>query len=331
MEYLDGITLNQYIDANGRLLPFETFTYLKPVMEVLGQIHKAGFIHRDISPDNIMMIKEGKIKLLDFGAARNVRNSDGTITIILKHGYAPEEQYYRENYQGSWTDVYAVCATMYKCITGRTPDTSLQRLHADSLKSPSEMGIAISQEFEQVLAAGLQVHRQKRIQTIDELMGRMQIALEWDRSRYQKARSRHVVKEALFLQNKRAETTSLIERGEVLPTVKKKVFTTTADKQECLEFCVVEEKAPFAGEYTTVRKFRVHGIRPEKREVPRIEVTFALDERKHLDVKAIELATNRILYIQDIFYRGSQENLKKHMSSTLSLETKGGGSIYKRQ
>ena len=89
----------------------------------------------------------------------------------------------------------------------------------------------------------------------------------------------------------------------MLPAVKRKVFTTTADNQNFLEFCVVKETAPFASEYLMVRKFRVYGIRPKKREVPRIEVTFYIDEQKHLEVKAMDLETNRRLYIQDLFRR----------------------------
>lgn len=324
MEYLEGITLNQYIEANGKLSPYETFTYMKPVMEVLSKIHKEGFIHRDISPDNIMMVKEGKIKLLDFGASRDVKNTDGTITVILKQGYAPEEQYCRENNQGPWTDVYAVCATIYKCITGKTPDISLHRLSVDNLKKPSEMGIPVSQEFEQVLTAGLEVHRQNRIQSIDELIRRMEFALEWGNDGYRRTDSRHVVKEALFLRGRSKGVTPLIGRDEVLPAVKRKVFTTTADNQNFLEFCVVKETAPFASEYLMVRKFRVYGIRPKKREVPRIEVTFYIDEQKHLEVKAMDLETNRRLYIQDLFRRDRPQNTGKHASRTLSLETSGG-------
>ena len=180
--------------------------------------------------------KRGKIKLLDFGAARDVKNTDGTITVILKQGYAPEEQYCRENNQGPWTDVYAVCATIYKCITGKTPDISLHRLSVDNLKKPSEMGIPVSQEFEQVLTAGLEVHRQNRIQSIDELIRRMEFALEWGNDGYRRTDSRHVVKEALFLRGRSKGVTPLIGRDEVLPAVKRKVFTTTADNQNFLEF-----------------------------------------------------------------------------------------------
>ena len=177
MEYLDGITLEKYIEKYGRLPVFLALDYMKPVMRVLEKIHKKGLIHRDISPDNIMVLEGNEIKLLDFGAARDVENAEGTLSIIYKPGYAPEEQCRGGHDQGPWTDVYAMCATIYKCITGVTPQYSLQRLHEDRISRPSDLGAEIAPALEEVLMKGMAVRREDRIQSMEELLDKIQTAL----------------------------------------------------------------------------------------------------------------------------------------------------------
>ncbi len=169
MEYLEGITLRSYLEKKGRISPEIFAEMIDPVLQDLHEIHKQGLIHRDISPDNIMMLKDGRLKLLDFGAARDVGDGKSTLTVVLKRGYAPIEQYSAKGKQGPWTDVYAVCATIYKCITGNTPTESTQRVLEDNLKKPSELGISIPHEYEQALMQGLAVKSTDRIQSVDVL------------------------------------------------------------------------------------------------------------------------------------------------------------------
>ena len=170
MEYLDGQTLKDYLKNKGTLTPEQTIRLLMPVMESLKKIHTQGLIHRDISPDNIMLV-DGHVKLLDFGAARNVSaTANKSLSVMLKPGYAPEEQYRSKGDQGPWTDVYALCATMYKCITGITPDDSTQRVFSDELKTPSALGISIDPVIEKALLKGLNVMQKDRYQNIDELL-----------------------------------------------------------------------------------------------------------------------------------------------------------------
>jgi len=169
MEYIEGEDLRNHIKK--RLFSAdEIFSLLDPIFLVLDRIHEKGIIHRDISPDNIMMQKDGTLKLMDFGAARlsNV-NDHRSVSVVLKAGYAPEEQYRTKGIQGPWTDIYALCATIYKCITGITPDDSMERVFEDSLKWPSEMGIAITEKQEAVLKKGLSVRAQDRYQSLKEL------------------------------------------------------------------------------------------------------------------------------------------------------------------
>lgn len=170
MEYLDGQTLKEYLKNKGTLTPEQTIRLLMPVMESLKKVHTQGLIHRDISPDNIMLV-DGHVKLLDFGAARNVSaTANKSLSVMLKPGYAPEEQYRSKGNQGPWTDVYALCATMYKCITGITPDDSTQRVFSDELKTPSALGVNIDPVIEEALLKGLNVMQTDRYQNIDELL-----------------------------------------------------------------------------------------------------------------------------------------------------------------
>ena len=170
MEYLDGVDLKHYLKNKGRLTPEQTLDFMMPVMIALKKIHAQGMIHRDISPDNIMLIGN-RVKLLDFGAARNVSaNENKSLSIMLKPGYAPEEQYRSKGTQGPWTDIYALCATMYKCITGITPDDATQRVFSDEVKAPSALGIKIPKQFENTIMRGMSVHQKDRFQSIDELL-----------------------------------------------------------------------------------------------------------------------------------------------------------------
>lgn len=170
MEYLAGQDLKEYIKKKGRLSGEETVQLLMPVMQALRKIHKQGLIHRDISPDNIRLVEQGA-KLLDFGAARNVSAvANKSLSVMLKPGYAPEEQYRSKGNQGPWTDVYALCATMYKCITGVTPDDATQRVFDDELKSPRALGIPMNETIEKALMKGLNVLQKDRYQSIDELL-----------------------------------------------------------------------------------------------------------------------------------------------------------------
>ena len=169
MEYLDGFTLKDYLDQKGRLTVEETMLILTPIISSLQKIHKQGLIHRDISPSNIM-IANGKIKLIDFGSARNFSNNNKSLSLMLKPGFAPEEQYRSKGVQGPWTDVYSLCATIYRCITGIVPEEANDRTYSDELKTPSVLGVPINSDFENALMKGLAVYSNDRYQTVQELL-----------------------------------------------------------------------------------------------------------------------------------------------------------------
>ena len=169
MEYLEGITLKQYLRENQRIAPEDLIELLVPLIESLDEIHSQGMIHRDISPDNIMVLPDGRIKLMDFGAARDyTKFGEKTLSIVLKPGYAPPEQYQTHGIQGPWTDIYALCATMYKCITGENPPDAIDRVMDDSLKKISEFGIVIPPQEEAAIIKGMSVSAKDRYQDIKD-------------------------------------------------------------------------------------------------------------------------------------------------------------------
>ena len=136
MEYVDGDTLKKYFEQKGKMSAEDVLKVMKPIMKALEQMHRTGLIHRDVSPDNIMIRRDGQVKLIDFGSARVAREDDEkSLTIMLKRGFSPEEQYRSKGHQGAWTDIYALCATMYYMLTGKIPPEAMERLANDEYKS----------------------------------------------------------------------------------------------------------------------------------------------------------------------------------------------------
>ncbi|WP_051197447.1 protein kinase domain-containing protein [Butyrivibrio sp. MB2005] len=175
MEYVEGETLKNYLkNRGGRIQVQETLSMMLPVIQSLARVHEAQIVHRDISPDNIMIQDDGAVKLIDFGAARDFSAGDErSMSVLLKPGFAPEEQYRSKGNQGPWTDVYALCATIYRCITGEKPPESMERMRQDDIKKPSSYGIQISPSQEAALMQGLEVFAEKRIKTMGELEAKL--------------------------------------------------------------------------------------------------------------------------------------------------------------
>ncbi|MEG1752368.1 MAG: PASTA domain-containing protein [Christensenella sp.] len=163
MEFLDGETAKTRLDNKGVFSFDDAAALIVAVLDTLQEVHKSGIIHRDISPDNIFITKDGEIKLLDFGAARYATTTHSkSLSVILKPGYAPEEQYRTHGNQGPWSDVYAAAATLYKLITGITPEESLERLAKDELKEPSKLGVKIDKDAENALMNALNIKVEDR-------------------------------------------------------------------------------------------------------------------------------------------------------------------------
>lgn len=171
MEYLDGISLKKYLQRKGGKVPCdEILTILRPVMESLVSVHNLGLIHRDISPDNIIVTKNSQVKLIDFGAAKQSNLDGKSLSIVLKQGFAPEEQYRTHGEQGPWTDIYALGVTIYYAVTGTLPPESIQRLHKDTIVRPAEKGAIITPPQESALMKSLAVYAKHRYQDITQMI-----------------------------------------------------------------------------------------------------------------------------------------------------------------
>ena len=171
MEVLKGENAKKRLERAGVFSFDETVRIMTPVLETLEKVHKTGIIHRDISPDNIYICDNGKVKLLDFGSARIADNTDEkSRSIVLKHGYAPKEQYTTKGKQGPFTDIYSVCATIYKMLTGVTPVESLERINdEDELQDISEL-VKIPLPAAKAIMKGMAVNASDRIQSAGELL-----------------------------------------------------------------------------------------------------------------------------------------------------------------
>lgn len=145
MEYIEGISFKNYIaNHGGKVSVEEAYRVLCSVLQALTTVHSAGLVHRDVTPDNIYISKNGTVKLLDFGSARySLGDKSHSLDVILKVGYAPKEQYIRRSRQGPFTDVYSAAACFYAAVTGFLPPESLERLEEDSLLPLPQAGVPV--------------------------------------------------------------------------------------------------------------------------------------------------------------------------------------------
>jgi serine/threonine protein kinase len=170
MEYLDGQDLKHVLSESGKRISHElALDIALRIIGALRDVHAQGLMHRDVSPDNIFLTKDGGVKLIDFGAARFAFGAQNkSISVVLKPSYAPIEQYQTRGNQGPWTDVYALGATLYRCVTGQLPPESLSRLEDDKLKPPSELGIELPHAMETAILKALAVRARDRFQSVLE-------------------------------------------------------------------------------------------------------------------------------------------------------------------
>ena len=168
MDYIEGISFDQYIkEKGGKISVEEAKKILIPIMDALAAVHSKGIVHRDVTPDNIYLCNDGTVKLLDFGAARySLGDKSRRLDVILKHGFAPKEQYTRRGKQGPYTDIYSLAATFYFAITGKRPPDSVERLDEDDLIMPSTLGIEITDYQEKALYQALAVQPYERFQSM---------------------------------------------------------------------------------------------------------------------------------------------------------------------
>lgn len=170
MEYMEGMELAEYLKEKGRLSVEEAKEILHPVLIALKEIHAQGIMHRDIAPNNIYLLNDGRVKLYDFGASRYVSSSHSkSLSVIVKPGFAPAEQYSSRGEQGPWTDVYSLAATFYNMITGIVPEDALDRIEKEELQKPSKLGVNIKKSEENALMNALNIKAEDRTRDIETL------------------------------------------------------------------------------------------------------------------------------------------------------------------
>ena len=171
MDFIEGETLLKKLQRGGPMDYGTCISLMTPIMQALAEVHKHGIIHRDISPDNIMVQSDGKLILLDLGAAKDldIQGKDGNVQssqMVAKHGFSPVEQYGQAGKIGPWTDVYAMAATIYYCCTGVLPPSATDRMIEDTLTCRPRL---TKEQFD-VLAFCMSVLPQKRPQNMDALL-----------------------------------------------------------------------------------------------------------------------------------------------------------------
>ena len=171
MDFIEGETLLKKLQREGPMDYGTCISLMTPIMQALAEVHKHGIIHRDISPDNIMVQNDGRLILLDLGAAKDldIQGKDGNMQssqMVAKQGFSPVEQYGRDGKIGSWTDVYAMAATIYYCCTGVLPPSATDRMIEDTLTCRPRL---TKEEFD-VLAFCMNVLPQNRPQNMDALL-----------------------------------------------------------------------------------------------------------------------------------------------------------------
>lgn len=196
MGYVDGISLKRLVEEHGPMEERRVLELMKPVMKSLAEIHRNGIIHRDISPDNLILDTHGRLILIDFGSAR-VESSRmmHTMTVIFKQGFSPLEQYRNHTEQGAYSDIYALCATMYYMLFGTPPDSAVERMISDGVPGIIEKeGKHLSERLKNGLKKGLAVEKEKRYQVMETLIKEL-YPVSGETGEYQK--------KILFLRKKR--------------------------------------------------------------------------------------------------------------------------------
>ena len=176
MDYVDGTSLMRCIREENRVFrQEEALELMRPILAAVSEMHRRGILHRDISPENLILGPDGRLTLIDFGAAREYSSfCEENLTVILKQGYAPEEQYHADGRQGPWTDIYACCAVLYQMISGILPQDSASRKRKDELAPLGQLpGICVTDSFSHAIEKGMSLNPEDRWNTMEELMAEL--------------------------------------------------------------------------------------------------------------------------------------------------------------
>ena len=172
MEFLKGKSLAKVVEERGGALgEKEAVGYILKVCEALEVVHKAGYLHRDIKPENIIVCDDGRVVLIDFGAARAyMAGKTGRMTVVLTPGFAPLEQYAEQAKRGAYTDIYALGATLYYLLTGQVPVSAPDRAIGVELKRVRELNGSVSRQVEEAVMKAMAMRVDERPQSVEEFV-----------------------------------------------------------------------------------------------------------------------------------------------------------------
>ena len=217
MDFLNGITLKEYTDKYGNISENQALFIAERIAAAFKVIHGGGIIHRDVSPDNIMLCRNGNVRLIDFGAARPYVDADSGLSVMMKHGFTPLEQYQKNGRQGAWTDIYSLGASLYYALTGNTPEDPMTRLDDDSIfdEDTTKLSVGIAE----ILSSCCEIRGKDRYQTAEELLSALS-ACGISASGFDELRLRHremylPVTELTYL--KKAAVQHVKIAGEMIP------------------------------------------------------------------------------------------------------------------
>ena len=166
------ITLKEFQKIVKSTEQFEVLKFLQcllPVMNGIAALHGAGIIYCGIKPDRIIILNDSTMKLLlDTGTLRKFPIKDTSLPVIFDQHYAPLEVYSTKGELGPWTDIYALCATIYYYLSGDNPVEVIERISGKKLKNLSEYNISVFPKLENVILKGMSVNIKDRYQSMEE-------------------------------------------------------------------------------------------------------------------------------------------------------------------
>lgn len=172
-EFIEGKTLKRYLQDKGGELSWQEIKLLfPPVFTTISLLHNSNIIHRGLSLDTIYFTETGELKIAGF-ATLSARSSNSDIIPEMYPGFSAPEQYSANEWQGSWTDVYSLCAVLYRALTGCMPTEAISRLSNDSLMSPHDVNPEIPKDISDVIMDGMKLKNTSRIQTVTDLVTRL--------------------------------------------------------------------------------------------------------------------------------------------------------------
>lgn len=180
MEYLDGVSMKKLTAQHNKKLPYDV---AKKIMEAVGvalvDVHEKNMLHRDISPENILITNNNEVKLIDFGAARDyIKAQNNGMSVVLKTGYAPPEQYSTNGSQGPWTDIYALAATFYTCVSGHTLLDSMFIMQGMKQPELADLDCGVDKKTSDIIAKAMDINYRNRYQSIREFLGELGTDIE---------------------------------------------------------------------------------------------------------------------------------------------------------